>query len=279
MFDNLLKFDRLPGHPRPTSKARGREEVIERSDLYKRWQRLRPPLRPHAADIATIDQLTYGRGPRLLLGVTPELAALGGPLIAVDWSATMIARIWPGNSADRRAVQGDWRKLPLAPQSVTGAMGDGIVNMLRWPDEVETVVQQLRETVRPGGRIALRCFCSSDERESLEALHSAYLSPSDTAGFHAFKWRLAQAAMRGDNIETRAVWAAFEATFPDREALSRATGWPLSTIGEIDDYRVSTLSKCFPTRSALKSLLPDAYLVESQGYEMAERCPVLVIDL
>lgn len=262
-----------------TSKASGREEAIERSDLFKRWQRLRPPLRPHESDVATIDRLTAGRGTRLLLGVTPELAALPGPLIAIDWSETMIARIWPGDRDERHAIQGDWRVLPLAPVSIGAAMGDGIVNMLRWPDEVETVIEHLRATVRAGGAIALRCFCSPDTPETLDQVRQAYLSGTADTGFHAFKWRLAQAAIEDSNIETRAVWEAFERAFPDRPALSRATGWPLSTIDEIDDYRVSTLSKCFPTRCALKSLFPSARFLESSGYELAERCPVMVIEL
>lgn len=266
-------------HATATSKRQDGEKVIERSDLYKRWQRLRPPLRPHASDVEAIDRLTAGRGLRLLLGVTPELAALSGPLISVDWSATMIARIWPGDAAARHVVQGDWRTMPLAPASVGAVMGDGIVNMLSWPGEVETVVGRLREVVRPGGCLALRCFCAPEVPETLEELANAYLSGMNDPGFHAFKWRLAQAAMDGDNIETSAVWSAFEKIFPDRQALSQATGWPLSTIDEIDDYRVSTLSKCFPTRAALRSRFPDARFVESAGYELAERCPVMVIDL
>lgn len=191
----------------------------------------------------------------------------------------MIARIWPGDTGARRIIQADWRKLPLASASLGAAIGDGSINMLSWPDEVESVVARLRDAVRPGGRIALRCFCSPEQKEALEDVREAYLGHVDALGFHAFKWRLAQAAMTGENIEMKSVWDAFEGCFPDREALSRATGWPLSTIDEIDDYRFSTLSLCFPTRSLLESLFPDARFVESTGYELAERCPVMVIDL
>ena len=102
----------------------------------------------------------------------------------------------------------------------------------------------------------------------------------ERCGFHAFKWRLAMAAMDGSaNISARAVWEAFERLFPDRDGLSRATGWSLETIAEIDDYAVSPLSKSFPTRTQLLESFPGARLVESGDYELAERCPLLVADL
>ena len=37
--------------------------------------------------------------PVLLLGVTPELAAIAPNLLAVDRSEMMIAKVWPGDAA------------------------------------------------------------------------------------------------------------------------------------------------------------------------------------
>lgn len=236
---------------------------------------MQPPLRPHASDVATLDALTRHAAPRLLLGVTPDLAGLAGPLVALDWSAAMIARIWPGPGAGRTVIQGDWRAMPFAAESFGSALGDGVLNMLRWPDETDRVIGELGRVVRAGGPLALRVFCAPDERETLAELRGAVMAGG--VPFHAFKWRLAQAVMDGNNVALRAVWAAFQTLFPDRDVLSAATGWSRATIAEIDDYRCSPLAKCFPTRRDLRTAFPDARLVESVGYPLAERCPVLVL--
>lgn len=188
----------------------------------------------------------------------------------------MIARVWPGDADDRAVVQADWRALPFAPGSFGACIGDGALNMLRWPDEVGAVVSQVRQVVRAEGVIAHRVFCAPDRPEPIVALRAEVMAGG--VGFHAFKWRLAQAVMVGDNIAMRAVWQAFEDIFSDRDALAEATGWPREAIAQIDDYRVSDLAKSFPTRAMLKGLLPGARFVESSGYELAERCPVLVIQ-
>lgn len=252
------------------------------SDLHKRWARLKPPLRPHSRVVdAVAREIADSPGQTLLLGVTPEYAALERPIVAIDWSAAMIATIWPGNTKQRRAVQADWCDMPFASGSFTAAIGDGSLAMTRWPDQYEAIVARLRDVVRPGGRIVLRCFAAPDSPEPLDGLARAVLASSGGIGFHAFKWRLAMAVLQdagADNVPIRAVWDAFQRHFPDREALSHATGWSLETIAEIDDYESSPLWKSFPTRSHLLARFPGSRFVETGGYEMAERCPLLVIE-
>lgn len=218
-------------------------------------------------------------GRRLLLGVTPELALATPDLVAIDWSAPMIAGVWPGNAIDRSVVEADWFAMPFAANSFGAAIGDGALNMLHWPDGYRAVCESLRQVLRPGARIVIRCFITPNTPESLAELIRETLA-GRVANFHGFKWRLAMAARRAGspNIAARAIWEAFEAAFPDRTALAAATGWPLATIAEIDDYAVSTLTKSFPTRAELRQAVADAVFVESEGYDLAERCPLLVID-
>ncbi len=249
------------------------------SDLHKRWSRSRAPLRPHAQVIAAFETLLAAHpGRRLLLGVTPELATLSAPVTAIDWSAAMIAQVWPGNAPGHRAVQGDWADMPFAPGSFVAAVADGAVNMLRWPDDYCALAARLAEAVRPGGRIVMRCFTAPDTPEALADLAGQVLAGTPI-GFHAFKWRLAMAVADGVDVAMRRVWEVFQSCFPDREALCRATGWTSEIVAEIDDYAVSPLHKSFPTRAQLLACFPGAYLVESGDYELAERCPMLVIDL
>ena len=259
-------------------RAKG-QDLIERgySDLHKRWARSRSPLRPIAEVVASIEALIAPHpGPCLLLGVTPELATMGQPLVAIDWSAAMIEQVWPGNAPGRTVVQADWMDMPFASGSFATAIGDGVLNMLHWPDDYGRIVARLGEALSPGGRIVMRCFTCPDEPDDLACIEGQLPN-----GFHAFKWKLAMAVAQaaGDaNVAMRDVWLSFERLFPDREHLSRATGWSLAVIAEIDDYQHSPHVKSFPTRAQLLAMFPKARLVESGHYELAERCPLLVMD-
>lgn len=252
------------------------------SDLHKRWARLKAPLRPnHQVVEAVASQIAGIPGRTLLLGVTPEYTAFDRPITAIDWSAAMIGTIWPGNTAHRHVVQADWCDMPFTAGSFAAAIGDGALAMTRWPDQYDEVVARLRDVVRPGGRIVLRCFAAPETPEPLDALARQVMAGGREIGFHAFKWRLAMAQLQeanADNVAVREVWDAFQRLFPDREALSSATGWSAETISEIDDYQTSPLWKSFPTRSQLLARFPGSRFVESGDYEMADRCPLLVIE-
>ncbi len=251
----------------------------ERSDLYKRWGKSRPPLRPPAQAVAAMTAELAGHpGERLLLGVTPELATATPSLTAVDWSTEMISQVWPGNAPGRRIVEADWLAMPLRAGYFASAWGDGVFGMLRWPDQCVELIAQVERLLRPGGRIVLRCFATLDSRDTVEAVVHETLAGRG-GGFHAFKWRLAMALLDADsNVFMRDVWRAFERHFPDRERLSEATGWPVETIAEIDDYRDASTLKSFPSVHALTKVFPQSRIVSSGDYEMAERCPLLVMD-
>jgi SAM-dependent methyltransferase len=251
------------------------------SDLHKRWARLKPPLRPPPVVIdAMLSLIADCPGKRLLLGVTPELAVAAGDVVAVDWSRPMIEGVWPGSASGRMVVEADWCAMPFAAASFNAALGDGALNMLRWSDGYRDAMSELRRILAPRGRTVIRCFVMPDQPETLSSL-AADTMAGRVAGFHAFKWRLAMAA-RFENgppdIGYKAIWQAFEANFPDRTAMSHATGWPIDTIAEIDDYAALMLSKSFPTRAELLAAVPGARFVETTGYELADGCPLLVID-
>lgn len=253
-------------------------------DFHCRWPTLKPPLRPDANVARAISALLPdGDAPVLLLGVTPELAGLARRTIAVDWSAAMLALAWPGDGPTRRAVLGDWRRLPIAEHAVGAAIGDGSISMLRFPDETRLLFDQLRLAVAPGGRAIIRCFATPEPAETLAAVKAAALAGG--LAFHAFKQRLnmAAAAAAGDcNISSEALFATFERLFPDRAALARASGWSRAAIAEIDAYRGSGYNHCYPGRRALLDVVPGwmraARFVETSGYPLAERCPLLALD-
>ena len=253
--------------------------------FHRRWPRLRPPLRPNADIVAAIRSQIAGHDARVLeLGVTPELASLGLDLTAVDWSAEMVARIWPGDGATRRAILADWRTMPDFPHPFTAAIGDGSLNALIWPLDIRAVLTSAADRLAPGGRIAIRCYLSPDHAETPAVLAADVLAGREPSP-HAFKWRLAMAlcaARRDANIALEVIWRALDEMFPDRRALAAASGWSADDIGDFDAYRDSPATFCFPTATQLSAAIPPGFanvrFVAAGDYPLAERCPILVAE-
>ena len=258
--------------------------------FHRHWNRLKPPQRPHpdvalalgkliAEDAGSYDDRV------LMLGVTPELASLGRRLIAVDRNQTMIEHIWPGDSDSRRAVKGDWLALPFPPASFSAVIGDGSFNCLVYPDGYGRLLGEIGRVIRPAGRIAVRVYLAPDEPETIPVLKHQVMS-GRAGSFHAFKWRFAQALLAvagGVNVKVEAIRDGFDGEFPDRSSLARASGWSMEDIATIDFYKGSAEVYSFPTLAQFRAALPASFgiakAVPSGRYELAERCPLLVMDL
>jgi SAM-dependent methyltransferase len=274
--------------PRPPTTAGSKDRVSTShwADLQSRWARLGPPLRPNREVAEGMARAIAGHDRRvLLLGVTPELAELGDELIGVDINEAMIAHIWPGDSQRRRAVKGDWLDLPFPHGHFTAAIGDGSLNALTYPEGHRRLYGQLAAVLQPGGRFVVRLFKSPDRGEPLAAVRAAALA-GKIGSFHAFKWRLAMAIVAASdsaNIPVRRILEAFEREFPDRAGLGAAAGWPAAEIDTIDAYRNSAEVYNFPTFVQLCAALPDCFvnprLIPTGSYELAERCPLVAMEL
>lgn len=254
-------------------------------DYHRRWSRLRPPLRPNREVIEGFRRLSAPvGGPALLLGVTPELADITGDVTAVDRSQAMIDRVWPGDTGQRRARRADWLELDDPPGSFSLVVGDGSCNVVPHAEGASRLLQRLLPLLRSGGRAVLRIFTAPDQAERICDVRDAVLDGC-VESFHGFKWRLAM-ALAGEsadpNIAVTAIRDAFQKLFPDRVGLSRRTGWAIEDIDTIDVYRNSTEVYCFPTRRQVIDGVPAGFggirFVEVGTYELAERCPLLVLD-
>lgn len=250
-----------------------------------RWLNSQPPLQPHLNVALTVARQLPDHGPDapiLLLGVTPELSGLPSHVLAMDRSQSMIDGAWQGNSATHHVVRADWMRMPLGAHSVAGAIGDGSFNVLFFDSELPLVLDQLSRVIRPGGVVAVRYFTNPEEGETPEQVLAA--ARAGTTTFHAFKLRLNMALARQHDdwtVTSEEVHRCFEALVPDREALSRSSGWTIERIDEIDRYAGCTDPHAYPTRSLISARLPgwarDHCLVETEGYPLAERCPLLVV--
>ncbi len=265
---------------KPTPQQRNHWE-----DMARKWARVKPPLRPNGEVAAAVKaELAPLDGPVLLLGVTPELAVIATPLIGIDRNPGMIACAWPGNAPGRQAVQGDWLAMPAAAGSFANAIGDGSYNTLAYPDGYVALFEQLARVLKPAGRIVARVFATPEPGEPLESVRRETLG-GRIGTLHAFKWRLAMAVVArsgSPNIRVTRIRDAFHELFPDQGALMAVTGWTPEEIDTIEVYKDSAVSFSFPTLSELRRVIPASLgsvrVLPSGSYEMAERCPIVVVD-
>ncbi|MFA6156855.1 class I SAM-dependent methyltransferase [Mesorhizobium sp.] len=252
--------------------------------IRRHWQLLGSPLCPPAEAVAAYErELGLRSLDVVLLGVTPELAGLGRTLLAVDESAAMISGIWPGDTASRKAVAGNWFELPLANGSADAVIGDGCLSALDSSAARLTLLAEIARVLKPGARAALRAYASPDVADDLQGVRTLALS-GGVATFHELKWRIAMSRAAGDPdhaIPVRAILDAFDALFPDREELVSATGWELPVIGTIDAYTNSQTVYSFAPIARLieeaSRWFDDVRMASTGTYGLAERCPLIVL--
>ena len=219
-----------------------------------------------------------------VLGVTPEIIQLPWPdnasLEAFDHSAEMIASLWnPHPRLPSTVRQAGWENLPLPEASVLVAVGDGSLNVLPGLDDYHAVLSEIARVLRPGGLLCLRCFVRPQRRESLESVVDAVYRGEVTT-FHTLKWRIAMALSAAPDftVPVTDIHAAFQSTYPERNDLSRMTGWPIEVINTIDAYQGAPTRYTFPTMAALLEI-GARYLAPGDAlhgqYELAERCPTM----
>jgi hypothetical protein len=254
------------------------------SNFHQRWAGLKPPLRPNREVVSALREATQARNGRvLLLGVTPELAAIGETTVAVDMSAAMIAAAWPGDDTARRAICGNWLQMPLRQREFTAVIGDGSFVFLPLA-AYAPLFEQLGAVLLPGAQFAVRFYETPERCETIAQLRDEVMA-GRVSGFHAFKWRLAMAIVAENcnaDIPVVLIHRVFEREFADRAALSAASGWSAEEIAEIDAYAGQHNVFSFPTRREIWAHLPRALVnprfVVSGRYELAERCPILLAE-
>jgi hypothetical protein len=249
----------------------------------RRWALLGPPLRPCAEDTAVAAGALARRGDRptrgLVLGVTPEFVTLPWPagslVVAADRVRPMIDAVFsPGPG--RHAVVADWLALPVPAGAIDLALGDGCLSTLPYPTGYRAFAAELVRVLR--GELVLRVFVAPDRAETVA---DVVADLAHVASFDALKWRLGAALATADrNVPLVAIHAAFEAAFPDRDALASRTGWRRAVIDHIDVYRDAPARYSFPTLAEVRATLAE-HLVEvgceTPGYPLGARFPTLIL--
>lgn len=257
------------------------------------WSHVGVPLKPSLEDgaltLSALRSVFDGsvRPCRIaVLGVTPELVQLAWPetvrLEAFDHSADMIARVWqPHPTIPCQVCEADWRALPLDAGTLCAAVGDGSFNVLSGLEQYPAIFMELHRVLVEQGSIVIRCFIRPDKAEAVTDVVDAVFG-GQVGIFHVLKWRLAMALTEGPSasVAVADIHEVFEANFPSRSQLSKATGWPKEQIDTIDAYKGSPTQYTFPTLSALREQCQpwfDVIDVAYGTYELADRCPTLTL--
>ncbi len=255
-----------------------------------RWQHRTPPSRPAPEDVAVLEPLVAeglagSQTPRaLLLGVTPEIAAMRWPvgtrLLAIDASPGMIRNVWPAPAVPHAtAVLGDWTALPVRAAAFDAVVGDAALGIQEYPQPFFGVLREVRRALKDGGLLAARVFTRPERNETLEAIF-ADLHAGRIASLDFFRWRLAAALHggRGEGTRQGRMWDAWAANVPDPAGLVRTLGWPEATLAVMENARGSAIPMVFPTLREYREDLAGAFVetaCEFPAYPDGDRYPTL----
>ncbi|KAB2674613.1 MAG: hypothetical protein DVB31_01910 [Verrucomicrobia bacterium] len=262
--------------------------------LAVRWERIGPPLRPSAEDLAFVADAVSGlvpgighRGLRvLMLGVTPEYARYPWPprstLTAWERSESMIRNVWPGSVADAEHVaRRDWLHPAGDRDDFDLVLGDAVLTQLSFPKDYAALCGNLREATRPGGRWMLRVCAGpkipENPRRVLEDVRDGHL-----ANINVFKLRMGMAlcSTRGEhNVAVAEIWNAWDRACRSNPSL-RAR-WSDRETATLEDYRDSGVVYSFPPLDEVLETLRRFARVERvcvPRYEFGDCCPTLLLE-
>lgn len=260
------------------------------------WALLGSPLRPCDEDIRIFEELlSFPAGiPRAthetlawLLGVTAEIAAarwMGDiDVVAAERVQAMIDSAWPGNTARRWVIRADWLHAPFPDESFDLVVGDGCLTVLSYPEGLTALLASVHRCLRADGRLMLRLFCLPDAAETPEAVMAA-LRAGEVGSLHAFKWRLAmavQGAAGAHDVCPHEAWMVWNEPRWSARKVAEGLGWSPAQIGTIEYWRGSTARYVFmrfdQATEHLRRAGFDLVAVRNGSYELAERCPVLLL--
>jgi hypothetical protein len=220
----------------------------------------------------------------LLLGVTPEIATMAWPdgteLVAVDKSALMIERVWPGDAPPRRRVVcADWMAFAATAPRHDLVIGDGVFAILSFPQQHRALAAAVKRLLAPEGLFVTRHFLQSQRAESPPAVFADLLA-GRIGSFQALKLRLAMAMQRdaATGVRMGDAFDAWERAGIDRPALLAATGWPPQVLETIRPWAGKDSRLAFPTAAEMAALMAELFAAQDGIHcsgELGERCPVV----
>jgi len=134
-------------------------------------------------------------------------------------------------------------------------------------------IESLRNVLRRNGLLIMRFFVQKDEPEQPGEIFRDILE--DRIGsFHVMKWRLAMSLQESasEGVRVDDIWKVW-----DEAGIT--TDWPAEAVNTIDTYKGSDHRLIFASLHEIGELLSTSFVevaYSEPGYELGERCPILV---
>ena len=257
------------------------------------WSRFQSPFRPHRDDTAVIERVartlheSRGSLDAAILGLTIETATWPWPndtrLCAFDSSVDAIAILWPPPEAPPGAAAklAQWTALPVADGALDLVTADGSLVCVDYPAGARALFEEVRRVLRPGGRFVARTFLRPGRAETLAEI----LEDLEQGRIHnpfVLKLRVDAALHEGlSGFSMHEKWLLWRRLFPDQEATARRFGWPLRTFALPASFETQDLRFVYPTIDELRAIFSPLFREMELcvgSYELAERCPTLVLE-
>jgi SAM-dependent methyltransferase len=261
--------------------------------LSRHWSHVGPPLRPSAEDVAfansALADLAGAQPDRavtsILLGVTPELAAMLAPTrtFEIDHSFEMIA--WAAAECTQNplasAVVADWNAMPVRGNVADFVVGDGCYSTAEFPEGYRQLSSEVARVLRPGGRFVIRLFVTPESNETPEAV-IADLKSGRIGNCDVLRWRLNMALQESTTAgarlgDTFAYWHRTGLT----SFVTGVLGWPTAAVDVMKAYRDMDTRYTFPTLVQARGVLTEHFCEIDcfvPNYEIGERCPTMVLE-
>lgn len=240
------------------------------------WGQMGPPLQPNHEVLDFMLSLVPRESNIMLLGVTPQIAQKYTSVVAVDYSEAMIQRVWPGNSNTKRAILCNW--LEFTPNNKFDAiLGDGSINMLQHPREVQNFFSRLSLWLKPDAPLVCRIFTRFDEPVTLDRIHSELHTNRNFAAWRRLL-NMYLAEQKGPLVKHSDTLDLFNELFPDRSKLP----WTSEQCAKLDAYRNTDTYTWFPRRDEFLQLIPSnihAQFTDVGTYEHATAYPILTCKI
>jgi SAM-dependent methyltransferase len=261
--------------------------------LSRHWSHVGPPLRPSAEDVAFVNSVLAdlaGAQPgrpvtSILLGVTPELAAMLAPTrtFEIDHSFEMI--IWAAAECTQNplasTVVADWKAMPVRGNVADFVVGDGCYSTAEFPEGYRQLSSEVVRVLRSGGKFVIRLFVTPETAETAEAVIED-LKNGRIGNCEVLRWRLNMALQESTTAGVRLgdTFTYWQGTGL-RSFVTNVLGWPPLALDVMEAYRDMNTRFTFPTLAQVRGVLTEHfYEIDClvPHYEIGERCPTLVLE-
>jgi SAM-dependent methyltransferase len=246
------------------------------AERSRTWGRNGPPLQPNPEVVDCFTSLVPADSNIMLMGVTTQITAAYTNVTAVEREPAMIENVWLGNSDTRRAILENWLTVDFPDNTFDAILGDGSLNMLSEPGQVNAFITRALPWLKPNGKIICRMFTRPDVPVTMERIHAEARQP--TVNFSALRRLIPMyiASQNGPMVPVKLIVNLFDQMFPDRTILP----WTPEQMSTLTPYYTSESKTWFPTRQEILDILPKdvtARFLDVGTYDIADTCPMLII--